>query len=160
MAPQRNNLDHGGVPPTTGRLLAAGVMAAVMSVVVNDALALLAVAVVGIPGVFPPLHTIAVTVVTVVGVALAVSAFGVATRRSTRPLRFYATVAAVSLLLSWLPDLAIFLHHVFPGTSGTGVAALAVLHLTTASVTGGALTIFTLNKPRAAGAAPPIKAPV
>ncbi len=131
MAQQMIEVDHGKAPPATGRLLAVGVMAAVISAVVNDVLALRAVTVLRIPDAFPPLHTVAVTVVTVGGVAFAVSMFGLIARGSGRPLRLYVAIAGIALVHSWLPDLAIYLVPVFPGTTGTGVAGLDLALLST-----------------------------
>jgi uncharacterized protein DUF6069 len=57
--------------------------------------------------------------------AMAVAVFALVARFARRPVETYRIVAAVALVLSWIPDLMIVSQ---PGGTTGGVVALVVLH--------------------------------
>ncbi len=77
---------------------------------------------------------------TAAGVAGAVLTFAVIGRVARRPIRLFRTVSAVALVFSFVPDIALLITKVMPGTNGLVVGLLMVLHVVAAVVSVGILT--------------------
>jgi hypothetical protein len=68
---------------------------------------------------------------TVLGVGGAILVFALVARRSAHPIPLYRKIAVVALLLSFIPDILIF---VTGGYSGIVVGAYVLMHITTAAI--------------------------
>jgi hypothetical protein len=95
----------------------------------------------GVPAAFEPLSTPAVASLTVVAMIGATFVFAWVTR-AQNPRRTFALIATSGLILSWLPDLAIWATAVFPGTTTKGILSLMVLHVVAAGFAVGILLRF------------------
>jgi hypothetical protein len=67
---------------------------------------------------------------TVIGVLGAILVFALVARRSAHPIPLYRKIAVVALLLSFVPDILIFV----TGYSGIVVGAYILMHITTAAI--------------------------
>ena len=77
---------------------------------------------------------------TAAGVAGAVLTFALIGRVARRPIRLFRIVSAVALVFSFVPDIALLITNVMPGTNGLAVGLLMVLHVVAAVVSVGILT--------------------
>lgn len=121
----------------TPDLLRRGAAAAVLAVAVN-AIVVYAVTATGAVEPFTHLEPVRVAVFTLGGVVGATLVYGVIRRRRERPDRDFLIVAAVVLVLSWIPDVT-FIPTV-PGATTGGVVVLMALHATTAAICYAILT--------------------
>ena len=121
------------------RLLWVAPLAAVVAAIVNAIIFALADA----AGLFPddvlltsgqPMGLGPVVSVTIIGVVGAVIVYALIGRFSRRPIRLFTIVAAVVLVLSFASPLSI------PGAGAGYIAALELLHITTAAIAVGLLT--------------------
>lgn len=87
---------------------------------------------------------------TVGGVALAGIVFWIVRRFAREPRRVYLVIAAVALVLSWVPDIALLVLN-DPGATVPAVASLMVMHAVAAVTVVGLL--LWLSGPRAPRAA-------
>jgi hypothetical protein len=109
-------LDAAGRRPIEwGRLLAVGVGTVLACTIATVLVAMALGSWLQVPSEFPPLRTVSVVSLTVVGVA-------------------FRTVAAVVLVISWAPDLLIWATGVFPSTTTRGVLSLMTLHVVAAGI--------------------------
>jgi hypothetical protein len=118
-----------------GRLLGVGVLAAVFSAVVNAVVLAVASSLFG-PVVIPPDEAVTFGQVMAASVAGAVGAtvlFAVIDRFTRRPMRAFWGIAAVGLLLSFLP-IAV------AGVTGSSAGTLAFMHVLAAATNVGLLT--------------------
>ncbi len=67
---------------------------------------------------------------TVLGVLGAILVFALVARRSAHPIPLYRKIAAVALLLSFIPDILVFV----TGYSGIVIGAYILMHITTAVI--------------------------
>ncbi len=67
---------------------------------------------------------------TVLGVLGAILVFALVARRSAHPIPLYRKIAVVALLLSFVPDILVFV----TGYSGIVVGAYILMHITTAAI--------------------------
>ena len=122
-----------------------GVQAIIGSVVETLAVRAAALAVLDGPAEFPPLMSPAPTIFfTVVGVMLGVAVFAVVRRVASWPIRLFRIVAAVGLVLSFLPNVWLLTDaagRTFPGASISGVGTLMVQHVVVAAVVVWVLTM-------------------
>jgi hypothetical protein len=126
-------------PSASGSTLRAGVAALALSLVVNWALAFVAIA----AGVAPALTALnygPITFLTTVGVVGATAVYAVLARTVTDPDRVFAAVAAVVLVASVIPDFTFIPSQ--PGGSLLAGVVLAALHVTTAAICVAALTDY------------------
>lgn len=112
-------------------IVGRGVTAAVVAAVANGALAAVARAALDLTA-FPPLEIQRVVLFTVVGVVGAAVVYGVLRRTVSNPDRAFAVVAAVALVLSFVPDLTIA--RSLPGATTAGIVLLMVMHVVAAVV--------------------------
>jgi hypothetical protein len=118
-----------------GRLLRVGVLAAVFSAIANALVLAVASSLFG-PVVIPPDEAVTSGQVMGTSVAGAVGAaviFAVIGRFTRRPVRAFWGIAAVGLLLSFLPI-------ALAGVTGSSAGALALMHVVAAATNVGLLT--------------------
>jgi len=118
-----------------GRLLGVGVLAAVFSAIANVLVLAVASSLFG-PVVIPPGEAVTFGQVVAASVAGAVGAavlFAVIERVTLRPMRVFWGIAAIGLLLSFLP-IAV------AGVTGSSAGTLAVMHTLAAAINVGLLT--------------------
>src|SRR3954453_4372093 len=113
----------------SGRLLKAGALAIVASVIANLIIRIIAVNVLGIGQEFPPLSWGPPIVFTIMGVLGATIVFAIIARFAKRPIRLFRIIALVVLVLSLLPDIGLLSSNAMPGTSLGSVGALMLMHL-------------------------------
>jgi hypothetical protein len=77
---------------------------------------------------------------TVLGVTGAVLVFAALTRLRPDPVRAFTVVATIGLLISWVPDLALYATGA-PGTTLAGILSLMSLHVVAAG-----LAVFLLGR--------------
>lgn len=123
--------------PASPDLLRRGAAAAVLAVAVN-AVIVFAVTASGAVEPFAHLEPGRVAAFTLGGVVGATIVYAVIRRRRQRPDRDFLIVAAVALVLSWIPDVT-FIPTV-PGATTGGVVVLIALHATTAVICYASLT--------------------
>jgi hypothetical protein len=99
----------------------------------------------GVPAAFQPLSTPAVASATIAGMIGATLVFAWVAREQPDPRRTFALIATAGLIVSWLPELAIWATAVFPGTTTTGILSLMVLHVVAAGFAVGILLRFGLR---------------
>jgi uncharacterized protein DUF6069 len=118
-----------------GRLLGVGVLAAVFSAVASAVVLAVASSLFG-PVVIPPDEAVTFGQVMAASVAGAVGAtilFAVISRFTRRPMRAFWGIAAVGLLLSFLPI-------AMAGVTGSSAGTLAFMHVLAAATNVGLLT--------------------
>ena len=118
-----------------GRLLRVGVLAAVFSAIANALVLAIASSLFG-PVVIPPDEAVTFGQVIAASVAGAVGAaviFAVIGRFTRRPIRAFWGIAAVGLLLSFLPI-------ALAGVTGASAGTLALMHVVAAVTNVGLLT--------------------
>ena len=126
-----------------GRLWLVGLFAITASVIVNAVIAIAAVSFLPIPASSTQIRVpIVYSVFTVIGALGAVLVFALVARFSRRPIRLYRIITTVVLLLTFIPDLALFsfLHGTVP------VAVLLLMHVATYLICVGMLTTMTRAK--------------
>ena len=87
-----------------------------------------------------------IIMLTVLGTLAAILVFTLVAWRATRPITLYRRIAVVALLLSFIPDILIF---VTGGYSGIVVGAYILMHITTAAICVIGLTKFTQARDKA-----------
>lgn len=107
-----------------------------LSVLVNAVLVVL-VGAVGIAPEFRALTLPPVALLSAVGAIGAVVVYGLLTRYVDRPERTFRRVAAVVLVLSFVPDLGLLVGD--PAATVPGVVVLMIMHVVVAAVSVGAL---------------------
>jgi hypothetical protein len=122
----------------------SGALAVGGALIATSVLRAVGVAVVDVPPEFPPLDGPgpAIFFTTVLGGA-AVAVYAAVRRLSERPDRLFRGIAAVALLLSFLPDLWLLSEgggQVFPGGTPGGVGILMTMHVAAAVVIVWTLT--------------------
>ena len=121
----------------TGSIVRRGALAAVVASVANAVLVLAATAVGVAPG-FRPLALPPVLLLTVLGVAGATAVYWLLRRRATNPDRTFVRVAAVVLVLSFLPDIGLL--SADPAATVAGVVVLMAMHVVAAAASVAVLT--------------------
>ena len=126
------------------RLVVVGGVLVVAATAANVVLAMLLRSALEVPAGFTPLTAPAVISTTVAGMIGATALFGWLARERPDPRGAFVRIAVAALVLSWLPDLAIWVTGVFPHTTGAGILALMVLHPVAAAFAIGVLYRFGL----------------
>jgi len=124
------------------RLLAVGAGLVLMATVANVLIAMALRNGLGVPAAFQALSTPAVASGTIAGMIGATLVFAWLARTRPDPRRAFLVIATVGLIVSWLPDLAIWATAVFPGTTTTGILSLMALHVVAAAFAVGILLRF------------------
>ena len=121
----------------TRTIATRGILAIVVASVVNGVLVAVVPPAIGHHP-FPPLSLPPVLLFTVLGVVGATVVYAVLQRLTARPDRTFAIVAAVVLLISFVPDLTFA--RTLPGATTTGIVLLMVMHVVAAVVSVAILT--------------------
>ena len=127
------------------RLLVVGAGLVVIATVANVVIAMALRTGLGVPAAFQPLSTPGVASLTIVGIIGATLVFAWVARAQPNPRRTFVLIATAGLIVSWLPDLAIWATAVFPGTTTTGILSLMTLHVVAAGIAVGILLRFGLR---------------
>ncbi len=133
---------RGTFAPSRTRLAVVGAVLALVATAADVILATLLRGALGVPAGFSPLTTPAVATMTFAGMVGATVAFGWMARVRPDPRTAFVWVALVALVLSWLPDLGIWITGVFPHTTGAGIVSLMALHPVAAGLAIGVLYRF------------------
>ena len=122
-----------------------GLQAIIGSVVAALVVRAAALAVLDVPSEFPPLIGPGPTIFfTVVGVILGVAVFAEMRRVASQPIRLFRIVAAVGLVLSFLPNVWLLTDaagSTFPGATTSAVGTLMAQHVVVAAVIVWMLTM-------------------
>jgi hypothetical protein len=129
-ATQRVRTTSPSRPLTEVGVLVAG---AVVAVAANTAIAFSALAA-GASSSFAPLSLPVFAGFTVVGLIAAFFGWRIIRSRSANPARTLSIVVPVLVVLSYIPDVALLALGFIPGSSLTGVVALALMHLVVVGV--------------------------
>jgi hypothetical protein len=116
-----------------GRVLTVGAGAVVASTIANVVIARALASLFQVPAAFTPLQPAAVGSLTVLGVTGAVLVFAALARFRPDPVRVFTVVATIGLVISWIPDLALYAVAA-PGTTLAGVLSLMSLHVVAAGM--------------------------
>jgi hypothetical protein len=116
------------------RLVPATTAATVLSLAGVLAIRALAVSASGDTSRFSPLHPSSVISLTILGVLLAAAVCLWLPRVSDRPLTSFRSVGLTALVLSFVPDLGIWVSRVFPQTRAATVLPLIAMHVLVATV--------------------------
>ena len=127
------------------RLLVVGGGLALVAAVANVVIAMALRNVLGVPTAFQPLSTPGVAGFTIIGMIGATLVFAWVARTQPHPRRTFVLIASVGLIVSLLPDLAVWAMGVFPGTTAAGILSLMVLHVVAAGFAVGTLLRFGLR---------------
>ena len=128
--------------PSTARLLGVGSVLVVAATAAEVLLAMVLRNALGVPAGFSPLTPPAVATVTIAGMIGATVVFGWMARVRPDPRGAFVRIAVAALVVSWLPDLGIWVTGVFPHTTGAGVLSLMALHPVAAAFAIGVLYRF------------------
>jgi hypothetical protein len=124
------------------RLWWVGPLAVVATVAANLIVRLAALALFDIRPNFPPLSNAGPTVAfTIIGTSGAVIVFAIISRFARRPVRLFRIIAAIVLLISFLPDV-----RMLPFESAAAVGTLMLMHVVAAAVSVGMLTTLAREK--------------
>ena len=124
----------------TRRLALATAVTLAGSVITVLVVRAIAVTVVTVPAAFTPLKLGSVVMLTVLGVLAAAGACGLLNTVARQPIRTFWRVAPVALVLSFVPDIAIWAGHAYSHTaSASTVLPLMVMHV---AVAGLCLTLL------------------
>lgn len=118
-------------------IMKRGGLAVALSIVANAAVLWIALAADIAPG-FSPLSWPPVLLLTIVGAAGGTVVYWLVARRSERPARQFTVIAAIVLVLSFIPDVVLL-----PGTpdaTTAGIVVLMLMHVIVAAICVGALT--------------------
>ena len=130
--------------PNWTRLLVVGAVLVLAATATDVTLAMVLRSALGVPAGFSPMTAPAVATMTIAGMIAATVVFGWMARVSPDPRAAFVRIALVALVLSWLPDLGIWVTGVFPHTTGAGIVSLMALHPVAAILAIGILNRFGL----------------
>ena len=119
------------------RTVAAAIVAAALATPLDLVIEAVARQAFAVPPEFEPFQG-TVAPYTIGGIALAAAAFAVVRRFARDVSATYLRLSIVALVLSWIPDVGLLVIH-DPGATVPAVAALMVMHTTTAIITVAAL---------------------
>jgi hypothetical protein len=124
------------------RLGWVGPLAIVVAIIANTLIQLVAVSVLQPDPSFTPLVGATPAVLTLFGVLGAVIAYAIIGRLSKNPIWLFKRVALVTLLLSFIPDIAMWFTASTPGTTTANVLALMLMHVVAWAISVYLLTNF------------------
>ena len=116
---------------STGRILRAGALAALLAAIANTIVRVLAVTLQPVDSAFVALQWIPPAFFTLIGTIGATVVFWIISRQSRRPAAVFTIVAVVVLLLSLIPDLLMLQDGgplQMPGANAWAVGALIIMH--------------------------------
>jgi H+/Cl- antiporter ClcA len=100
---------------------------------VNAVIAVVALAA-GVSEEFTPMQPSSYIPLTVIGLLAGAAGWAAVQKRSRRPTAVLRWLVPVVVAASLLPDVALLVAGIQPNTTGLGVAALMVMHMTTAAI--------------------------
>jgi Family of unknown function (DUF6069) len=115
------------------RLLVVGAALAVVATAADLILAMVLRSALQVPAGFSPLTAPSVASMTIAGMIGATAIFGWMARVRPDPRATFVRIALAALVLSWVPDLVVWVTGVFPATTGTGILSLMTLHVVAAA---------------------------
>jgi hypothetical protein len=121
----------------TGSLVRRGALAAVVAAIAKAVVAVAATTAGVAPG-FRPLELPPILLLTVLGVIGATAVYWMLLRRASNPDRTFVRVAAVVLVVSFVPDLGLL--SADPAATVLGVLVLMAMHVVAAAVSVAVLT--------------------
>jgi hypothetical protein len=121
------------------RLLSVGATLAVVATAADLILATILRSALQVPVGFSPLRAPSVASMTIVGMISATAVFGWIARVRSDPRPTFVRIALGTLVLSWVPDLVIWVTGLFPATTGAEILSLMTLHV---AATACALSIL------------------
>lgn len=124
------------------RLVVVGAALAVVASGADVSVSIALRSALGVPAGFSPLTVPSVVTMTIVGMVGATVAFGLIARVRPDPRAAFVRIAAAALVLSWVPDLVIWVTRIFPATTGNGMLSLMALHVVAAACAVGILCRF------------------
>jgi hypothetical protein len=130
--------------PSRTRLVAVGAVLVLAATAAEVILAMVLRNALGVPAGFSPLTAPAVATMTIAGMIGATVVFGWMARVRPDPRGAFVRIALAALVLSWVPDLGIWITGVFPHTTGSGIVSLVALHPVAAAFAIGILYRFGL----------------
>ena len=131
------------------RLWWAGPLTAIAAVAANLVVRALLFTIFNPPADFPPLQPPPIAMFTFAGTLLAAPVLAIVARFSRAPIQTFAVVAAVALVVSILPNLALMANPAaspFPGGSAFAFGLLIVFHVVAAVVCVVLLTALTRKR--------------
>ncbi len=111
----------------------------VAAVTANAVIRTISKAIFGVPDEFGPFMPANFVGLTVISTVSAVLVFGLVGWLSERPFHLYNRIAAVVLVLTWVPDSLLLVFRPYPGVSMASVGTLMLMHATAAAITVGLL---------------------
>ena len=132
--------------PSMARLVVVGGTLVLAATAADVILAMVLRGALGVPAGFSPLTFPAVATMTVAAMIGATVLFGWLAHVRPDPRAAFIRIATVALVLSWLPDLGIWVTGVFPHTTGAGIVSLMALHPVAAALAVGILCRFGLSR--------------
>jgi hypothetical protein len=133
--------------PSLRRLVFVGATLAVLATAADVIVATELRAALSVPTGFSPLTVPSVASTTIVGMIGATVVFGWLARVRPDPRAAFVRIAAAALVLSWVPDLLIWVTGIFPATTASGIVSLMALHVVAAACAVGILYRFGLGAP-------------
>ena len=130
--------------PSRTRLVVVGAVLVLAASAADVTLAAVLRGALGVPAGFSPLTAPAVATTTIAGMLGATVVFGWLARVRPDPRAAFVRIALAALVLSWVPDLGIWVSGVFPHTTGAGIVSLMALHPVAAALAIGILYRFGL----------------
>ena len=129
--------DHSHTRHRTGVIARRGLAVITLSLMAN-AIVLFAVQTGGVAPAFRPLSWGSVLFLTTIGASGATVAYWILARLAEEPDRTFRTLAAVVLVLSFVPDLTLATN--FPKATSAGIAVLMAMHVVVATISVGIFT--------------------
>lgn len=109
-----------------------GALTVLGAVVMNTVIVLAAHALLTVAPTFGPLQFVAALPTTIIAVVGALVVFALISQRSQQPVRLFRRIALVVLAISLIPDLAVLIFKLYPGTTLPQVGVLMLMHIATA----------------------------
>ena len=126
------------------RLAVVGTALAAVATAADLILAMVLRSALQVPAGFTPLTAPSVASMTILGMIGATAVFGGIARMRSDPRATFVRIALAALVLSWLPDLVIWVTGIFSATTATGILSLMALHVVAAACAVGILYRFGL----------------
>jgi hypothetical protein len=118
---------------TVSRLWWAGLSAFLIAIAGNFIVRMFTGSVTFIPPQFAPFQIPRITIFTLVGVLGATLLFAVLVRFTRKPIRLFWIISVIFLLISFIPNIAMFFTNFVPGATPAGIISLMIMHVITAA---------------------------
>ncbi|MFP4437091.1 MAG: DUF6069 family protein [Chloroflexaceae bacterium] len=125
---------------TVGRLWWASLSAFLIAIAGNFMVRMFTISVASIPAEFAPFQIPRIAVFTLVGVVGATLIFAALVRFTRQPIRLFWIISVIFLLISFIPNIAMFFTNIVPGETPAGIISLMLMHVITAAAAVVVLT--------------------